>query len=136
MQSFIYPSALLEFATGGLDFMRDDFSVMLLSPSHVPDRTKSVRAELGEEVIAPGYSPAAVETDIVLHEGGPGLSIILGQVEWPSSSIMAGFAAYYRNTGNELSDSLVALIDFGQFVQSINDVFMLTESRINLTLPG
>lgn len=136
MASFIFPSALMDMATGGLDFMRDGFSVMLLDPSGIPDEGASVRSEIKGEVMAPGYRAGgqAVETDITVDEGSDGIWLVLGGADWPSSSILAGFAAYYRNTGDEFNDSLVALVDFGGMVQSVNDMFRLTETRIRLVI--
>lgn len=134
MESFIYPSILLDIVTGGVDFMRDDFSVMLLGPDFRPDRSISVRGELSDEVAAPGYSRAAVETDILVDHGSEGLLITLGGAVWPASTIKASYAAYFRNDGNELADSLIALIGFGGIIQSIDDTFTLTETQITVRL--
>lgn len=132
MASFIYPPAILDILTGGLDFSRDDFAVMLLDPSHSHHSADSIRADLSAEVSGGNYREGGLSVDVRIEVVDGETSVVLGGAAWPRSNIVAQYAAYYRKTGNEYADTLVALIDFGRPVQSANDLFSLTDTIIQI----
>jgi hypothetical protein len=133
MRSFIYPSVVSRMLAGEVNFVRDRFGVLLLDNSHTPDEADEDRRDLDGEVSGQGYRPDGQDADVkVLTDAGGKSTIVLGGVVWPSSTISARYAAYYRKSGNEARDALLALIDFGKDVQSVNDLFSLSDSEIDL----
>lgn len=133
MRSFIFPSVVSRMLAEEVNFVRDRFGVMLLDSSSSPDENASDRRDLDGEVSGPGYLPDGKDAEVtVLTEEGGKTTIVLGGAVWPGSTIAARYAAYYRKSGDEGTDALVALIDFGKEVQSLNDLFSLTDSEIDI----
>lgn len=134
MGSFIYPSSVARMLAGDINYVRDKFAVMLLDGSHKPSEDDDDRRDLDGEVSGQGYLAGGQEAEVmVLVDPNGKTTIILGAAVWINSSLAARYAAYYRKSGNEVGNHLVALIDFGKEVQSLNDLFSLTESEIEIS---
>jgi hypothetical protein len=136
MASLIYDSALDDTARALIDFDTDNFACMLVGAGYVPDKSSDTkRSAVTDEVVGTGYTadgkPAAVTVtkDTVNHR----IDISLGSESWPTSTISARGAVYYKVSGaGAASDALVAYIDFGGLITSTNGTFALSASTLRL----
>jgi hypothetical protein len=116
---------------GEVNFVNDSFGVMLLDGSHIPDEALENRRDIDGEVSAPGYTQGGQTAHVKVFTTEDGeTEIVLGGAAWPTSTITARYAVYYRKSGMPARDALVALVDFGADIRSINDLFSLTDSEI------
>lgn len=137
MGSFIYPSSVARMLTGDINYLRDKFAVALLDGSHTPSEDDEEFRDIVNEVSGEGYQSGGKDAEVVvLAEPDGKTCIVLGAAVWLNSSLAARYAAYYRKSANETGKHLVALVDFGKEVQSLNDLFSLTESEIQISTRG
>lgn len=136
MASLIYNSALDDAVRGGIDFDSDAFKCLLVSSSYGPDKdAHTKRSDVTGEVSGTGYSAGGVSAAVSVTKdtANDRIDISLGAVSWPTSTITARGAVYYKSRGGMASaDELVAYIDFGSDVASTNGTFSLTASTIRI----
>lgn len=135
MASLIYDNALLNEAKGLIDFDSDTFKVMLVTSSYTPDKANhAYRSSVTNEVSGTGYTAGGasagsctVAIDTVNHR----VDITLAAASWPTSTITARGAVYYKSRGGASSaDEVVAYIDFGADIASTSGTFSLTASTL------
>jgi hypothetical protein len=132
MASLVYDSLVDGLAAGTFAFGVDAFRVMLVS-GYVPDKANDTdRADVTGEVTGAGYTAggASVVTN-VSNAAADKTDIDLGGATWADSTISATGAVYY-SAG---SDQLVAFVDFGGVVSSLNGAFSLSASTITIANP-
>ncbi len=137
MASVLYASCLDDTVKGAINFNSDTFKVMLLTATYTPAGTTHLkRSDLTNEVVGTGYTAggnaATVAPTKDTVNGREDIS--LGGTAWPTSTITARYAAYYKARGGAASaDELVALIDFGSNITSSAATFTLAASTLRLT---
>ncbi len=129
MPSIVYDSAVEDIVAGDIQFPGDAVKVMLVSSRYTPDqRLHQRRADVIGEVQTQGYTPGGKTADVTVQRIAGALDIHLGGAIWPSVTIAARGAIYYKSTGNPALDPLIAYIDFNGNVISTNGQFSLTPS--------
>jgi hypothetical protein len=134
MASLIYTSFLEDLARGAIDMDTDTFRVMLVTSSYTENKdTHLKRSDVTNEVTGTGYTAGGVVTTITVTKDtvNDRLDITLGAVSWPSSTITARKAVYYKARGGAATaDELVAVNDFGSDVTSTGATFSLALSTV------
>lgn len=135
MASLIYNSLLFDEAKGSVDFDTDTFKVMLTTSSYTENKdTHSKRSDVTNEVSGSGYTAggnSATVTVGAVDTTNDRVEITLGGTTWPSSTITARKAVYYKSRGGASSaDELVAVVDFGSDVTTVSGTFTLTASTL------
>ena len=135
MASLIYNNAIFNLAKGNIDFDTDSFKCMLVTSGYAPNKdTDDFRNDVTNEVTGTGYTAggtAATVTVNAIDTVNDRIEITLGAVSWPSSTITARGAVYYKDRGGLASaDEIVAYIDFGGDVSSTAGTFALSASTI------
>lgn len=136
MSSLIYNSFFEDLARGAIDLDTDTFKCMLVTSAYTEDKDAHLkRSSITNEVSGTGYTAGgAVATVTVTKDtANDRLDITLGGVSWPTSTITARKAVYYKSRGGASSaDELIAVIDFGSDVISTAGTFTLTSSIIRI----
>lgn len=137
MASLIFNPVLNAWAKGNIDFDSDTFKVMLVTSSYAPNKdTHDFRDDVTNEVVGTGYvagGAAAVVTVGAVDTTNDREEITLGGASWPTSTITAAGAVYYKSRGGLASaDEIIAYIDFGGNVSSSGGTFTLTDSTLRL----
>ena len=136
MASLIYNSFLEDLARGAIDMDTDTFRVMLTTSAYSENKdTHLKRSDVTNEVTGSGYTAGGVVTTITVTKDtvNDRLDITLGAVSWPSSTITARKAVYYKARGGAATaDELVAVNDFGSDVTSTGATFSLALSTVRL----
>jgi hypothetical protein len=136
MASLIYTSFLEDLARGAIDMDTDTFRVLLTTSAYTENKdTHLKRSDVTNEVTGTGYTAGGVVTTITVTKDtvNDRLDITLGAVSWPSSTITARKAVYYKSRGGASSaDELVAVNDFGSDVTSTGATFSLALSTVRL----
>lgn len=136
MPSLIYTSALEDAVSGAIDFTSDTFKALLVSSEYQPNKdVHTTRADVSAEIFAINYATGGAEVEVMVEKFllGDRIEITLGGATWPTSTITAAGAVYYKSRGGQADgDELVAFIDFGANVASINGTFTLNPSIIRL----
>lgn len=136
MSSLIYNKALDAMAKGGIDFDTDTFYAMLVTGSYTPNKdTDEFRDDVTNEVVGTGYVADGTVAAVTVNrdDSNDRIDIALGAVSWPTSTITARGAVYYKHRGGASSaDELVAYIDFGGNVSSTAGTFALSASTLRL----
>lgn len=136
MASLIYNSCLDDLAKGNIDFDTDTFYAMLVTSSYTPDKdTHLKRSSVTNEVTGTGYTAkgTAATVTVTKDTANDRIDISLGAVSWPTSTITARGAVYYKYRGGaDTADELVAYIDFGGDVSSTAGTFALSASTLRL----
>jgi hypothetical protein len=134
MPSLIYNSFLEDLARGAIDMDTDTFRVLLTTSAYTENKdTHLKRSDVTNEVTGTGYTAGGVVTSITVTKDtvNDRLDITLGAVSWPSSTITARQAVYYKARGGAASaDELVAVNDFGSDVTSTGATFSLALSTV------
>jgi len=134
MPSLIYNSFLEDLARGAIDMDTDTFRVLLTTSAYTENKdTHLKRSDVTNEVTGTGYTAGGVVTSITVTKDtvNDRLDITLGAVSWPSSTITARKAVYYKARGGAASaDELVAVNDFGSDVTSTGATFSLALSTV------
>jgi hypothetical protein len=134
MASLIYNSFLEDLARGAVDMDTDTFRVMLVTSSYTENKdTHTRRSDVTNEVSGTGYTAGGVVTTITVTKDTTNdrLDITLGAVSWPTSTITARKAVFYKARGGASSaDELVAVNDFGSDVTSTGATFSLAASTV------
>lgn len=134
MASLIYTSFLEDLARGAIDMDTDTFRVLLTTSAYTENKdTHLKRSDVTNEVTGTGYTAGGVVTTITVTKDtvNDRLDITLGAVSWPSSTITARKAVYYKARGGAATaDELVAVNDFGSDVTSTGATFSLALSTV------
>lgn len=136
MASLILNSALDDAFRGNIDFDTDTFKVLLTTSSYAADKdTHTKRSDVTDEVVGAGYTSggAAATVTVTKDTANDRIDVSLGAASWPSATITARFAVYYKSRGGaSSSDELVAVIDFGSDITSTAGTFSLTASTLRI----
>ena len=139
MPSLIYNRTLELWARGGIDFDTDTFRVLLTTASYSENKdTHDFRDDVTNEVSGAGYTGGGntVTITVTLDTVNDRLDITLGGTTWPSSTITARKAVYYKSRGGASSaDELVAVIDNGSDVSTTSGTLTLTASTLRVSNP-
>jgi hypothetical protein len=136
MASLIYNRGLEQLARGTIDFDTDTFRVMLVTSGYTEDKdAHDFRDDVTNEVSGTGYTAggATVTVTVTLDTANDRVDISLGGATWPSSTITARKAVYYKSRGGAASaDELIAVNDFGSDVISTGGTFTLNASTLRI----
>jgi hypothetical protein len=135
MASLIYNSVMRDEAIGAIDYDTDVFKVMLVTSAYVENKdTHAKRSDITGEVVGAGYTAGGnVVTVSVgsIDTVNDRLDISLGGTTWPSSTITARKAIYYKSRGGAATaDELIAVFDFGTDQSTVNGTLTLTASTL------
>ena len=139
MPSFALNNELDDAFSGNL-LKNDTYYVMLTTSGYTPDQdTHTKRSDVTNEVTGTGYSAGGqvlVPTftkDLTNNR----MIVVFPQVTWPSSTITARRAVYYKRRGGAASaDELFAVDDFGADVVTTAGTFTLTATTVNFNTPA
>ena len=137
MPSLIYNRGVENVARGTIDFDTDTFRVLLTTASYTENKdTHDFRDDVTNEVAAGGgYSSGGnvVTVTVTRDDANDRVDISLGGTTWPTSTITARKAVYYKSRGGAASaDELIAVIDFGTDVISTGGTFTLNASTLRI----
>lgn len=136
MASVIYLSCIEDSAKGSIDFDTDTIKIMLVSSSYTPDKlTHTKRSSVTNEVSGAGYTTGGTTCTCTATKSTANNEITLtfGAVNWPTASITARGAVYYKSRGGASSaDELIAYNDFGTNITSAGATFYLNSSVLTL----
>lgn len=136
MSSLIFNRALELWARGSIDFDTDSFKVMLTTSAYTEDKdAHDFRNDVTNEVSGTGYTAGgnSVTVSVTLDTANDRVDISLGGTTWPSSTITASKAVYYKARGGASSaDELVAVNDFGGDVVTSSGTFTLNASTLRI----
>lgn len=139
MASLVFNRTLELWARGSIDFDTDSFKVMLTTSAYTEDKdAHDFRNDVTNEVSGTGYTAGGntVTVTVTLDTGNDRVDISLGGTTWPSSTITARKAVYYKSRGGLSSaDELVAVNDFGSDVVSSSGTFTLNASTLRISNP-
>lgn len=139
MASLVFNRALELWARGNIDFDTDTFKVLLTTSAYTEDKdAHDFRNDVTNEVTGTGYTAGGntVTVSVTLDTANDRVDISLGGTTWPSSTITARKAVYYKSRGGASSaDELVAVNDFGADVTSTNGTFTLNASTLRISNP-
>lgn len=135
MASLIYNSALRDEATGAIDYDTDTFYAMLVTSTYSPNKdTHTKRSDVTNEVVGTGYTAKGTASAVSVASVdtvNDRVVITFGAVSWPTSTITARGAVYYKYRGGLSSaDELVAYDDFGSDITSTAGTFSLAATTI------
>lgn len=142
MASLAPNSLFHDLVTGQVDMDTDSFKVMLLTNAYTPNKdTHAKRSDVeANEVVGAGYTAggaACTVTVDAVDTVNDDVQTNLGGASWPSSTITARYAAYYKDRGGASSaDELVYIVDFGSDQVSSNGTFTLNGSQIVIANPN
>jgi hypothetical protein len=139
LASLVFNRALELWARGNIDFDTDTFKVLLTTSAYTEDKdAHDFRNDVTNEVTGTGYTAGGntVTVSVTLDTANDRVDISLGGTTWPSSTITARKAVYYKSRGGASSaDELVAVNDFGADVTSTNGTFTLNASTLRISNP-
>ena len=136
MASLIYNSCIDDMARNAIDFDTDSFKVMLVTASYSADKDAHLkRSSVTNEITGTGYTAGGVSAAVTVTKdtANDKVTIQFAAVSWPSSTITARGAVYYKARGGASSaDELVAYNDFGSNITTSNGTFSLAASTLTL----
>lgn len=136
MASLVYNSFWEDLARGAIDLDTDTVKVMLVTSAYTEDKDAHLkRSSVTNEVTGTGYTAGGATVTITVTKDtvNDRLDVTLGQVTWPSSTITARKAVYYKSRGGaSTADELIAVNDFGSDVTSTNGTFTLNASTLRV----
>ena len=138
MASIIYDSFLADLASGAANTSHS-YKAMLVTSSYAEDRgAHSKRSSITNEVSGTGYTAggASVTLSASLNTTTHKLTLTIGAVSWPSSSITARKLIIYRSRGGASADELVACIDNGADLVSSSSTMTWNSSTWEIPLPA
>lgn len=139
MASTSFDSFLYDLATGAIDLDTDTIKVMLVDSTYAENMaTHTKRSDVTGEVSGTGYTAGGntvtvtVTKDTVNHR----ITVSLGGTTWPTSTITARKAVYYKSRGGASSaDELIAVNARGTDVVTSAGTFTLNASTIHVNTP-
>lgn len=136
MPSLIFNRAIEHWARGQIDFDTDTFRVMLTTAAYAEDKDlHDFRNDVTNEVTGAGYTAGGnvATVGVALDTVNDRLDITLGGTTWPSSTITARKAVYYKARGGAAAaDELVAVNDFGIDVTTTAGTLTLNASTLRV----
>ena len=136
MASLIYNHALDNAARGTIDFDTDTFKVMLVTSAYTENKdTHEFRSDVTNEVSGAGYTAGGntVTVTVTKDDANDRIDISLGGTTWPTSTITARKAVYYKSRGGAATaDEIIAVNDFGSDVISTGGTFTLNASTLRV----
>lgn len=136
MASLIYNHCLDNAARGTIDFDTDTFKVMLVTSAYTENKdTHEFRSDVTNEVSGPGYTAGGntVTVTVTKDDANDRIDISLGGTTWPTSTITARKAVYYKSRGGAATaDEIIAVNDFGSDVISTGGTFTLNASTLRI----
>lgn len=136
MASFVYNSFWDDLAKGAIDMDTDTIKVLLTTSSYAEDKDAHLkRSSVTNEVSGTGYTADGETSTITVtkNTSTDTITITFGTVTWPTSTITARKAVYYKSRGGASSaDELIAINDFGSDVSSTGGTFTLNSSIITI----
>lgn len=137
MASLIFNRGLELWARGSIDFDTDTFRVLLTTSGYTEDKdAHDFRNDATNEVVGAGYTAGGntVTVTVTLDTANHRVDISLGGTTWPTSTITARKAVYYKSRGGAASaDELVAVNDFGSDFVSTGGTFTLNASTLRIS---
>lgn len=135
MASLIYNAMLNRLVTGNINYSSDTFKVMLTTSSYTEDKdAHDFRNDVTNEVSGTGYTAGGntiTVTVSALDTANDRQELIMGGTTWPSSTITARKAVYYKSRGGaSTADELIMVNDFGSDVSTTAGTFTLNSSTI------
>jgi hypothetical protein len=139
MASFGFDSYLDDVLAGNI-VKADTYYVLLTTSAYTPNQgAHTRRSDVTNEVTGAGYTAGgqAIAPTFAKDTTGHKCTITFPQVTWPSSTITARRAVYYKRRGGAATgDELVAVDDFGADVVTSNGTFTLQATTININSPA
>jgi hypothetical protein len=140
MASLIYNSALRDEATGAVDYDTDTFKVMLVTSAYTENKdTHTKRSDMTNEVAGTGYTAGGTAVTVTVgavDTANDRVDISFATVTWPTSSITARKAIYYKSRGGAATaDEIIAVNDFGADVSTTLGTFTLNASTVRKSNP-
>ena len=139
MASTAYDSMNYDSMTGAIDFDTDTFKVMLVTSGYTEDKAAhSKRSSVTNEITGTGYTAGgqAIVPTITKDTTNHRTTIVFPQVTWPTSTLTARKAVYYKSRGGASSaDELVAVDDFVSDVTTTAGTFTLNASTLHIGTP-
>jgi len=136
MPSLIYNSFFEDQARGAIDLDTDTFWVMLTTSGYSENKdTHLKRSDVTNEVTGTGYTAGGQSVTVTVTKDtvNDRLDVSLGSASWPSSTITARKAVYYKRRGGAATaDELVMVNDFGSDVSSTAATFTLNASTLRI----
>ncbi len=136
MASLIFNSALDDAMRGLIDFDTDTFKVMLVTGTYAPNKdTHLRRSDITNEVAGTGYTAGgnAATVTVTKDTANDRIDIGLGGAAWPTASITAAGAVYYKVVGGvAANEPIIAYIDFGGNIVATAGTFTLNASTLRL----
>lgn len=136
MPSLIYNSFFEDLARGAVDLDTDTFWVMLTTSGYSENKdTHLKRSDVTNEVTGTGYTAGGQSVTVTVTKDtvNDRLDVSLGSASWPSSTITARKAVYYKRRGGAATaDELVMVNDFGSDVSSTAATFTLNASTLRI----
>ena len=140
MASFAYNNLLDDALRGNIDLDVDTFYVMLVTSAYTPDQdTHTKRSDVTNEVTGTGYTAGGQAIVPVLTKDTTNnrVSLVFPQVTWPTSTITARRAIYYKRRGGAASaDELIGQDDFVSDVSTTAGTFTLQQTTILINTPA
>jgi len=136
--SIIYDSFLADLASGAANTSHS-YKAMLATSSYAEDRgAHSKRSSVTNEISGTGYTAggASVTVSASLNTTAHKLTLTIGAVSWPNSSITARKLIVYKTTGTAANDCLVACIDNGTDLVSSSSTMTWNASTWEIPLPA
>jgi hypothetical protein len=133
MASLIFNEGIYQNAIGGVDFDTDTFKVLLTTSAYTENKdTQLDRADVTNEITGTGYTAGGntVTVTVTKDTTNDRIDLSLGGTTWPSSTLTARKAVYYKSTGNAANDILIAVVDFGSDVVTATGTLTLTASTM------
>jgi hypothetical protein len=136
MASLAYDSFYDDVFHAAFDLDTATVKVMLVTSAYTENKgAHTKRSDVTNEVTGTGYTAggttctATLAKDTTNHR----ITLTLGQVTWPSSTITARKAIYYISRGGASSaDELIAVDDFGSDVSTTGVTLTLNATTITL----
>jgi hypothetical protein len=135
MASLIYNSVLRDEAIGSIDYDTDTFKVMLTTSAYTENKdTHTKRSDITNEVVGTGYTAGGNVVTVTVgavDTANDRVDISLGSTTWPTSTITARKAVYYKSRGGAASaDELIGVVDFVTDFSTTAGTFTLTASTL------
>jgi hypothetical protein len=136
MATLIYNSFFEDLARGAIDLDTDTVKVLLTTSTYTENKdTHTKRSDVTNEVSGTGYTAGGNTATITVTKdtANDRLDVTLGGTTWPTSTITARKAVYYKSRGGAATaDELIAVIDNGSDVTSTGATFTLAASTLRI----
>jgi hypothetical protein len=136
MASLVYNSFFDDVLRGNINPEADTFFVMLVSSAYTEDKdAHTKRSNVTNEIAGTGYVAGgqAATATIAKDNATDRVTITFAAVNWPTSTITARKAVYYKRRGGAASaDELVGVNDFGSDVTSTAGTFALPAATLTI----